>query len=227
MWFVELAPVGDPVALPNVVATALGVTAQAGMTVTESLAVALSGRRLLIVLDNCEHVLDAAAELVETILMRTATVNIIATSREALRVGAENSWPVPSLDVRAGVASAAVSLFVERARAARQDFTLDEVDEVDAVTEICRRLDGIALAIELAAARMVSMSPQEVRDRLDDRFRLLSGEPARTGASPDPPPGGAMVLRPAHRGRTWRAEMLLRLRRWIRPGGHLRRVRVR
>ena len=175
VWFVELAPVGDPVALPNVVATALGVTAQAGMTVTESMAVALSGRRLLIVLDNCEHVLDAAAELVETILMRTATVNIIATSREALRVGAENSWPVPSLDVRAGVASAAVSLFVERARAARNDFTLDEVDEVDAVTEICRRLDGIALGIELAAARMVSMSPQEVRDRLDDRFRLLSG----------------------------------------------------
>ena len=171
----ELAPVGDPVALPNVVATALGVTAQAGMTVTESLAVALSGRRLLIVLDNCEHVLDAAAELVEAILTRTATVSVIATSREALRVGGENSWPVPSLDVRAGVASAAVSLFVERARAVRQDFTLDDVDEVDAVTEICRRLDGIALAIELAAARMVAMSPQEVRDRLDDRFRLLSG----------------------------------------------------
>ncbi len=175
MWFVELAPLGDPVALPAVVATALGVTPQAGMTVTESLALALSGRRLLIVLDNCEHVLDAAAELVETVLTRTATVTVIATSREALRVRGENSWPVPSLDVGAGVASAAVSLFVERARAVRQDFTLDDVDDVDAVTEICRRLDGIALAIELAAARMVSMSPQEVRDRLDDRFRLLSG----------------------------------------------------
>jgi predicted ATPase/class 3 adenylate cyclase len=175
VWFVELAPVGDPVALPNVVATALGVAAQAGITVTDSLALALSGRRLLIVLDNCEHVLDAAAELVEAILTRTATVSVIATSREALRVGGENSWSVPSLDVRAGVASAAVSLFVERARAVRQDFTLDDVDEVHAVTEICRRLDGIALAIELAAARMVAMSPQEVRDRLDDRFRLLSG----------------------------------------------------
>ena len=100
VWFVELAPVGDPAALPDAVATALGVTAQAGMTVTESLAVALSGRRLLIVLDNCEHVLDAAAELVEAILTRTATVSVIATSREALRVGGENSWPVPSLDVR-------------------------------------------------------------------------------------------------------------------------------
>ena len=87
VWFVELAPVVDPAALPNVVATALGVAAQAGMTVTESLAVALSGRRLLIVLDNCEHVLDAAAELVEAIVTHTATVYVVATSREALRVG--------------------------------------------------------------------------------------------------------------------------------------------
>ena len=174
VWFVELAPVGDPAALPDAVATALGVTARTGMTVTESLAVALSGRRLLIVLDNCEHVLDAAAELVDAILTRTTSVSVIATSREALGLRAETTWPVPSLDV-AGVASAAVSLFVERARAVRPDFALGDDDEVDAVTEICRRLDGIALAIELAAARMVAMSPQEVRDRLDDRFRLLSG----------------------------------------------------
>ena len=96
-------------------------------------------------------------------------------ARSHFASAARTSWPVPSLDVGAGVASAAVSLFVERARAVRQDFTLDDVDEVDAVTEICRRLDGIALAIELAAARMESMSPQEVRDRIDDRFRLLSG----------------------------------------------------
>ena len=175
VWFVELAPVGDPAALPDAVATALGVTAQTGMTLTESLAVALSGRRLLIVLDDCEHVLDAAAELVEAILTRTTSVSVIATSREALRLGAETTWPVPSLDVGAGVGSAAVSLFVERARAVRPDFTLGDDDEIDAVTEICRRLDGIALAIELAAARLVAMSPQEVRDRLDDRFRLLSG----------------------------------------------------
>jgi len=175
VWFVELAPVGDPIAVPSAVATGLGVTAQLGMTVTESLAAALSGRRLLLVLDNCEHVLDAAAELVEVILTSTTTVSVIATSREGLRLRGETSWPVPSLDVDAGVASPAVSLFVERARAVRQDFTLDELDDLDAVTEICRRLDGIALAIELAAARMVAMSPQEVRDRLDDRFRLLLG----------------------------------------------------
>ncbi len=175
VWFVELAPVGDPAALPDAVATALGVTGQMGMSVAESLAVALSGRRLLIVLDNCEHLLDAAADLVEVILTRTTSVSVLATSREALRLAAETTWPVPSLDVGAGVASSAVSLFVERARAVRPDFTLGDDDGVDAVTEICRRLDGIALAIELAAARMVAMSPQEVRDRLDDRFRLLSG----------------------------------------------------
>ena len=153
------------------------------MTVTESLATALSGRRLLIVLDNCEHLLDASAAFVETILSRVATVTMIATSREALRVGAEHSWRVPSLDVGAGVASAAVALFVERARAVRRDFTLDGADDVRVVTEICRRLDGIALAIELAAARMLSMSAQAVRDRLDDRFRLLAG--SRRGAQED------------------------------------------
>jgi predicted ATPase len=136
---------------------------------------ALVGRNLLIVLDNCEHVLDAAAELVETILARTSTVSVVATSREALRVGGEHTWPVPSLDVRAGSASEAVSLFVERAQAVNRGFRFEEPGEVETVTEICRRLDGIALAIELAAARMVSMTAEEVRGRLDDRFRLLSG----------------------------------------------------
>jgi predicted ATPase len=100
---------------------------------------------------------------------------VLATSREALRLGGEHTWPVPSLDVRAGVASEAVSLFVERARAVNRSFRLEEPSEVDSVTEICRRLDGIALAIELAAARMVSMSAEEVRSRLDHRFQLLSG----------------------------------------------------
>ena len=175
VWLVELAPLGDPASLPDVVATSLAVTPQAGLSVTESVAQALVGRNLLIVLDNCEHVLDAAAELVETILARTSTVSVVATSREALRLGGEHSWPVPSLEVRAGVASEAVSLFVERARAVNPSFRLEDPSEVDIVTQICQRLDGIALAIELAAARMVSMSAEEVRSRLNDRFRLLSG----------------------------------------------------
>ena len=176
-WLVELAPVGDPAAVPDVVATVLGVTPQAAMSVADAIAQAIGGRRLLIVLDNCEHLLDAAADLVETVLARTTTVKVVATSREGLRVGAEHLWPVPSLEVRAagGVMPAAVELFMERAQAVRPAFSVDDPGVRSAVTEICVRLDGIALAIELAAARMVSMSPQDVRDRLGDRFRLLSG----------------------------------------------------
>ncbi len=175
VWLVELAPVGDPAAVPDAVATALGITPQAGLAVTASVAQALAGRRLLVVLDNCEHVIDAAADLVEAILARSSTVKVVATSREGLRVGAEHLWPVPSLDVKAGTSSAAVELFIERARAVRPAFGLDTEAAATAVTEICTRLDGIALAIELAAARMVSMSPTEVLARLTDRFRLLSG----------------------------------------------------
>ena len=179
VWLVELASVGDPAAVADVVATTLGVTAQAGMSVTASVAQALSGRRLLVVLDNCEHVLDAAADLVETILGRTSTVKVLATSREGLRVGAEQLWVVPSLGVDDGMSCAAVELFVERARSVNAGFALHGDPDVEAVREICARLDGIALAIELAAARMVAMRPQDVRDRLGDRFRLLAG--ARRG----------------------------------------------
>ena len=175
VWLVELAPVGDPAAVPDAVATVLGVTPQAGRSVADSIAEALSGRRLLVVLDNCEHVLDAAAELIETVLAQTTSVKVMATSREGLRVGAEQLWPVPSLAVDAGVASEAVELFAERARAVNPGFSLDNEADVEAVAVICRRLDGIALAIVLAAARMVAMSPVDLRDRLDDRFRLLAG----------------------------------------------------
>ena len=175
VWLVELAPVGDPAAVPDVVATTLGVTPQAGMSVAGSVAQALVGRRMLLVVDNCEHVLDTAADLAETILARAPTVTVMATSREGLRVGGEHLWPVPSLGLTDGVASAAVELFVERARAVNPAFALRTEADAAAVTEICTRLDGIALAIELAAARMVSMKPQDVRDRLGDRFRLLSG----------------------------------------------------
>ena len=125
--------------------------------------------------DNCEHVLDAAASLIESILTTSATVTIIATSREGLRVPDEQLWPVPSLDVRTGTDSAAALLFVERAEAVAPNMSLSGQDESAALVEICRRLDGIPLGIELAASRMVSMTATEVRDRLDDRFRLLVG----------------------------------------------------
>jgi predicted ATPase len=173
VWLVELAPVGDPIAVPDAIAAVLGVTPQADISVTASVTHALAGRRLLLVLDNCEHVLDAAGDVVEQVLAHTTTVRVIATSREGLRVAAEQLWPVPSLDVT-GFGSAAVALFVERAQAVNPGLVLDDSDS-SAVIETCRRLDGIALAIELAAARMVSMSAQDVRDRLGDRFRLLSG----------------------------------------------------
>ena len=113
--------------------------------------------------------------MVEAVLARGSTVRVLATSREGLRVEAEELWPVPSLDVTDGANSAAVELFVERARSVNPAFVLDSEADVTAVTEICGRLDGIALAIELAAARMVAMSPRDVRDRLGDRFRLLVG----------------------------------------------------
>lgn len=174
VWLVELAPVGDAGVVPDAAATQLGVTAQADLGVTESLVQSLSGRRLLIILDNCEHVVDAAADLVEAVLAGTSTVRVLATSRQGLRVGAEQLWAVPPLE-QGGPGSAAVELFVDRARAVAAGFQLGEEAEGEAVEEIWRRLDGIPLAIELAAARMVSMTAQDVRERLGDRFRLLAG----------------------------------------------------
>jgi predicted ATPase len=178
VWLVELAPVADPDAVPDVVATALGVTALSG-TVTDSIVNALAGRRLLLVVDNCEHVLDAVAPLLATIVAATSSVTVLATSREALGVAGEHRWPVPPFPVDEGARSPAVELFTERARAQDPEFQLDT--DATTVVEICRRVDGIALAIELAAARMVSMTPQDLIECLDDRFRVLSGPPRGGG----------------------------------------------
>jgi predicted ATPase len=175
VWFFELAAVTDPSAVPDAVAAVLGITQQPGETVTESVAAALEGRDRLLVFDNCEHLRDAAADLVETVLAHSETVAILATSREGLGLADEQIWAVPSLDVEAGTNSAAVTLFVERARHVTQRFSIATPDDAKAVQEICRRLDGIPLAIELAASRMASMTASEVRDRLDNRFRLLVG----------------------------------------------------
>jgi len=175
VWFFELAAVTDPAAVADAVAAVLGITQQPGKTMAQSVAAALEGRVRLLVLDNCEHVLDAAADLIEAILAASATTKIVATSREGLGIADEQLWPVPSLDVGAGVDSAAVALFVERAQHVSPRFTVGEDGETTAVVEICRRLDGIPLAIELAASRMASMTVSEVRDRLDQRFRLLVG----------------------------------------------------
>ncbi|MEP6661424.1 MAG: LuxR C-terminal-related transcriptional regulator [Acidimicrobiales bacterium] len=176
VWLVELAPVGDSASVPDAIATALGITPQAGVSVTHTVAEALSGRRLLMLLDNCEHVVDAAADAAQAILARSGTATVLATSRESLRVAGEQVMPVPPLALDGGASSPAVALFVERARAVRPGFELDDLANADAVTEICHGLDGLALAIELAAARMVSLTPVDLQRRLlADRFRLLTG----------------------------------------------------
>ena len=175
VWFFELAAVADPAAVPDAVAAVLGIIQQPGKSMSESVAAAQEGRVRLLVFDNCEHLRDAAADLVEAILAHSATVKVLATSREGLGVADEQLWTVPSLDVDTGTDSAAVTLFIDRARTVAQRFSLAGADEAAAVVEICRRLDGIPLAIELAASRMASMTAIEVRDRLDQRFRLLVG----------------------------------------------------
>ena len=175
VWVFELAAVTDAGAVPDAISAVLGIIQQPGKSVSESVAAALEGRVRLLVFDNCEHVLDAAADLIEAVLAHSATVTILATSREGLGVADEHLWPVPSLDVDAGIDSAAADLFVERAKAVSPGFSVANADEVAAVVEICSRLDGIPLAIELAASRMASMTVSEVRDRLDHRFRLLVG----------------------------------------------------
>jgi len=144
------------------------------MSVASSVASALEGRWRLLVFDNCEHVLDAAADMIEAILAHSATVRIPATSREGLRVADEQLWPVPSLDVLSGVDSVAATLFMQRAAAVAPRISLAGA-EAGAVVGLCSRLNGIPLAIELAASRMQSMTVTELRDRLDDRFRPLVG----------------------------------------------------
>jgi predicted ATPase len=167
VWIFELAAVIDPAAVPDAVAAVLGITQQPGKSVAESVAAALEGRLRLLVFDNCEHVLGAVADVVEAILANSATVTILATSREGVGVADEQLWPLPPLDI-----GAAVDLFAERAHRLAPGFA---VGDVDAAAEICGRLDGIPLAIELAASRLSSMAVNEIRDRLDHRFRLLVG----------------------------------------------------
>ncbi len=180
VWFVELAPVADTAGVARATAAALGVAATVGVDAT-GLIEYLSGRRLVLVMDNCEHVLDAAADLVDAVVTAAPEVHVIVTSREPLGVDGEVVRRVRSLavpdddtDPAAVAASDAVRIFVERASAADGDFALDDSNRA-AVVEICRKLDGIPLAMELAAARVRAMTPNQIAGRLDERFRLLSG----------------------------------------------------
>jgi predicted ATPase/DNA-binding CsgD family transcriptional regulator len=179
VWIVELASVVDPASIPAAIATVLGITPQGDVPLIDTVADALGARQLLLLVDNCEHVLAAAGSAVDTILGRSGSVRILATSREILGVDGERVLTVAPLALQGGVTSDAVTLFVDRARAVRPDFGLREPDTATAVTEICEALDGLPLGIELAAARMAAMSAVEVRDRLADRFRLLQGSTPR------------------------------------------------
>lgn len=166
--FVDLAPVADPALVPGAIAAALGLApGQIGDDLSSVLRV-LTTRSMLVVLDNCEHLLDAAASLAEEILDAAPRSVVLATSREPLGVDGEAVWRVPSLSDQA------LDLFVDRARAVRSDFALSAAS-AEAAREICEHLDGIPLAIELAAARVTHLSVEEIRDRLGERFTLLTG----------------------------------------------------
>ena len=172
-WFVELAALIDPAHVVHAVAAALGLREVPGRALTEGLIEFVAGKSLLLVLDNCEHVVDAAAHLADALLQAAAQLRILATSREPLGCVGETTWRVPSL-----TQAESVRLFAERARAARPEFNLADA-ESPPLAEICRRLDGIPLplALELAAARVRVLSIDQIAARLDDRFRLLSGGP--------------------------------------------------
>ncbi len=182
VWLAELAQVTDGGHVAAVVASVLGLSDQCGPSVLDSVTEALADQDLLLVLDNCEHVIDAAAKFCDQVIRRCPRVRILATSREPLGIDGERVYRVPSLSLPQSdtenadelAASDAVRLFAERARAQNPGFVLD-ARSVPLVASICRRLDGIPLALELAAARLSSMSLAQIADRLDQRFRLLTG----------------------------------------------------
>ena len=178
-WLCELASVTDDGTVADVIADAVGVPAGSGPA-RDALPWFLRNRQALLVIDNCEHLLAPVTELVDDILARCPQVVVLATSREALGVPGEQTYTLGTLlppvgsDAKAVAASSAGRLFLERAQAARHDFVLDE-ENAEAVAQLCARLDGIPLAIELAAARVRSLTPAQILDRLDERFRLLTG----------------------------------------------------
>ncbi|ACU75118.1 transcriptional regulator, winged helix family [Catenulispora acidiphila DSM 44928] len=181
VWQVELAPVGDPSGVPFAFLKVFAIRDTDGPDAADRLAEVLSREPTLLVVDNCEHVIDAAARLVEDLLVRCPHLRVLATSREPLGIEGEALCPVPPLASAprdAGAAQAlqyaSVRLFADRAASVRPGFAVDD-DNVAAVVAICSRLDGAPLAIELAAARSRALTPQKIAERLDDRFRLLTG----------------------------------------------------
>jgi predicted ATPase/class 3 adenylate cyclase len=180
-WFIDLAPVRDRALVANEVAQVLNIPEEAGRPLVQTLCAHLKSRKLVLVLDNCEHLVSACAALANDLLRGTATIKIVATSREALRVPGEQVYSVLPLalpDKKASyevlARSEAVQLFVERARLQKASFALTEKDAAG-IAELCTRVEGIPLALELAAARVHTLSIDEINRRLNDRYKLLSG----------------------------------------------------
>ncbi len=182
VWVAELAPLTDPALIIQTVASVFGLREQLGMPLTGLVIDYLRAKELLLVLDNCEHLIDACAQWTDQLLHACLNVKILASSREALGISGEAVYRVPSLSLPAGsevtrdmlIQSESVQLFVERAIAANPKFVLTDQNTM-AVAQICRRLDGIPLALELAAARLTIFSAEQIASHLDDRFRLLTG----------------------------------------------------
>jgi predicted ATPase/DNA-binding SARP family transcriptional activator len=168
-WLVELAGLGDGTLVAKAVAAALGIESRSGRDSSEAVAATIGARPLLLVLDNCEHLIAAVAGLAEGLLRRCPGLRILATSREPLHVAGEVEWRVPSL-----APVEAVRLFAERAGRASSRFALSE-ENAAAVAEVCRRVDGIPLAIELAAARVGVLAPAQIAERLRDSIAVLAG----------------------------------------------------
>ena len=183
VWWVELAALSDPLLVPQAVASVVSIPERAGCTVTEALSDALRPKHLLLVSDNCEHLLAACVQLIETLLHTCSQLHVLVTSREALTITGETTWLVlplrvpdtyQPLPIEGLLAYEAVQLFVERARSVLPSFTLTP-ENASAVVQVCRRLDGIPLAIELAATRIRALSVEQIVARLDDAYRLLTG----------------------------------------------------
>jgi predicted ATPase/class 3 adenylate cyclase/DNA-binding CsgD family transcriptional regulator len=169
VWWVELGPLGDPDRVAGAVAAVLGFREEQDRPLLETLAGQLRGMDLVLVIDNCEHVLDATGSLVEALLLAAPKLRVVATGREALGLAGEAAWRVPSLEEQG-----AVELFMDRAGQARPGWQPD-VEATETIARICRRLDGLPLAIELAAARTRMMNPARIAAGLDNRFKLLTG----------------------------------------------------
>ena len=183
VWFVELAPLADPDLIPQTILSAIGINEQPSKTPLEILKEYLHEKKLLIILDNCEHLIEASAKVTNSLLNAAPHLKIMVSSREALGVKGELSYPVPSLSlpdvkhlptIEQLSRYEAVQLFIDRAQLVAPHFVVDK-DNAPFIAQICYRLDGIPLAIELAAARIKMMSIEQISQRLNDRFRLLTG----------------------------------------------------